>query len=103
MYRSALAFGKELEQGSPPSFAFPRFEALVVIFLYIEWSYRHRSESTLSKVELRNLLAIIKADQRRHPKGKEPFESPWEVFLYMYCESTWDFHWDEIKSWVQQN
>ena len=103
MYRSALAFEKELEQGFQPSFAFPHFEALVVIFLYREWSYRHRSESTVSKVELRKMLAIIKADQRRHPKGKEPFESPWEVFLYMYCESTWDFHWDEIESWVQQN
>ena len=99
MYRSALAFEKELEQGFQPSFAFPHFEALVVIFLYREWSYRHRSESTVSKVELRKMLAIIKADQRRHPKGKEPFESPWEVFLYMYCESTWDFHWDEIESW----
>ena len=32
MYRSALAFEKELEQGFQPSFAFPHFEALVVIF-----------------------------------------------------------------------
>ena len=48
MYRSALAFEKELEQGFQPSFAFPLFEALVVIFLYREWSYRHRSESTVS-------------------------------------------------------
>ena len=103
MYRSALASEKELEQGFQPSFAFPLFEALVVIFLYRESSYRRRSESTVSKVELRKMLAIIKADQRRHRKGKEPFESPWEVFLYMYCESTWDFHWDEIESWVEQN
>ena len=103
MYRSALAFKKELEQGFQPSFAFPHFEALVVIFLYREWRYRHRSESTVCKVELRKMLAIIKADQRRHPKGKGPFESPWEVFLYMYSESIWDFHWDEIESWVQQN
>ena len=101
MYRSTLALEKELEQGFQPSFAFPHFGDLVVIFLYREWSYRHRSEITVSKVELRKMLAIIKADQRRHPKGKEPFER--EVFLYKYCESTWDFHRDEIESWVQQN
>ena len=103
MYRSALAFEKELEQGFQPFFAFPHFEALVAIFLYREWSYRHRSESAVSKVELTKMLAIIKADQRRHPKGKGPFESPWEVSIYMYSESTWGFHWDEIESWVQQN
>ena len=104
MYRSALAFEKELQQGFQPSFAFPHFEALIVMFLHREWSFRHRTENTVSKVELRKMLAILKADQRRHPDAKEPFESPWEVFIFMYCDvSAFDFHWDERESWIQQN
>ena len=104
MYRSALAFEVELQQGFQPSFAFTHFEALIVMFLHREWSFRHRTENTVSKVELRKMLAILKADQRRHPDAKEPFESPWEVFIFMYCDvSAFDFHWDEIESWIQQN
>ena len=37
------------------------------------------------------MVAILKADQRTYP---EPYESPWDVFLCMYCESVFDFHWD---------
>ena len=103
MYRSALTFAKELEQGSQPSFTFPYFEALVLIFLYREWLYCQRSENSVSKVELTKMQAIIKADQRTHLKGTELFESPCEVFLYLYYESFFDFLWDEIESWIQQN
>ena len=73
MYRIALVFEKELEQGSRFSFAFRYFETLVVIFLYREWSFRKRSENSVSKVELGKMLAIIKADQRTHFERKEPF------------------------------
>ena len=73
------------------------------MFLHREWSYRHRSERNVKKIELRKMLAILKADQRTHPRAIESLESSWKVFLYMYCESAFDFHWYEIASWIQQN
>ena len=91
MYLEALAFEEELEHSFEPSIAFPYFEDLVVFFLNSEWSFRHRSERSVNKVELRKMLAILKANQRTHPEGDELHEKPWEVFLCKYCESVFDF------------
>ena len=90
MYRSALAIEKYFEQGFEPSFTFRNFEILVVRFIYREWSYRHRSERSVNEVELRKMLAILKADQGTHTEREKPFQSPWQVSHYMYSQYVLD-------------
>ena len=97
LYKSALAFRKELKEGFDKQFSFPHFGPLVVVHLYREWSNRHSSH-TVSKDDLRKMLNIIKEDDRL--VGTFPFERPWEEFLFHYALSVTDLRWDEIENWL---
>ena len=49
------------------------------------------------------MLAILRVDTRRHEKAHECFETPYEVFIFMFHSTVFDFHWDEIEHWVREN
>ena len=99
LYKSALAFRKELKDGFGKQFSFPHFGSLVVVHLYREWSNRHSSH-TVSKHDLRKMLNIIKEDD--HLVGTFPSEHSWEEFLSHYSLSVMDLYWDEIENWLRQ-
>ena len=69
--------------------------------LYMEWANKNRA-SPITKAEMREMLQIIKADERR-PTGKNfPLENPWTEFLYRYAATVSDLHWNVIEEWLQR-
>ena len=90
LHESALAFKKELDAGLARRFLLPNFPSLIVIELYIEWANKNRA-SPITKAAVREMLQIIKADER--PTGKEfPLDNPWAEFLYRYAATVSDLH-----------
>ena len=100
LHQSALAFKKELDAGLARRFLFPNFPGLIVMQLYMERANKNRV-SPITKAAMREMLQIIKADER--PTGKEfPLENPWAEFLYRYAATVSDLHWDVIEEWLQR-
>ena len=80
LHQSALAFKKDLDAGLARRFLFPNFPGLIVMQLYVEWANKNRA-SPITKASMREMLQIIKSDER--PTGKEfPLDNPWTEFLY---------------------
>ena len=68
--------------------------------LYMEWVKKNRA-SPITKAAMREMLQIIKADER--PTGKKlPLENPWAEFLYRYAATVSDLHWNVIEKRLQR-
>ena len=100
LHQSALAFKKELDAGLARRFLFPNFPGLIVMQLYMEWANKNRA-SPITKTAMREMLQIIKADER--PTGtKFPLENTWAEFLYRYAATVSDLRWNVIEEWLQR-
>ena len=100
LHQSALAFKNELDAGLARRFLFPNFPGLIVMQLYMEWANKNRA-SPITKPAMREMLQIIKADER--PTGVAfPTDSPWTEFLYRYAPSVSDLDWDAIEQWLRR-
>ena len=95
LHQSALAFKKELNAGLARRFLFSNFPGLIVMQLYMEWANKNRA-GPITKAAMREMLQIIKADER--PTGKNfPLENPWAEFLYRYAATVSDLLWNVIE------
>ena len=100
LHQSALAFKKGLDAGLARRFLFPNFPGLIVMQLYMEWANKSRA-SPITKAAMREMLQIIKADER--PTGKEfPLDNLWTEFLYRYAATVRDLHWNVIEEWLRR-
>ena len=100
LHQSALAFKKELDAGLARRFLFPNFPGLIVMQLYMEWANKNRA-SPITKAAMREMLQIIKSDER--PTGKEfSLDNPWTEFLYRYAATISDLRWNVIEEWLQR-
>ena len=68
--------------------------------LYKGWANKNRA-SPIRKAAMREMLQIIKADER--PTGKKnPLEITWAEFLYRYAATVSDLRWNVIEEWLQR-
>ena len=98
--QSALAFKKELDAGLARRFLFPNVQGLIVMQLFIEWANKNRA-NPITKAAMREMLQIIKADERPNCK-KFPLDNPWAEFLYRYAANVSDLHWNVIEEWLRR-
>ena len=56
--------------------------------------------SPITKTAMREMLRIIKANERRTDVDF-PLDKPWAEFLYRYAASVSDLHWDVIEEWLR--
>ena len=101
LHVSALAFKKELDAGLSRRFLFPKFPGLIVMQLYREWVNPNRA-SSITKAAMREMLQMIKADERRAVGVASPLDKPWAEFFYRYAASVSDLDWDRIEEWLQR-
>ena len=101
LHQSALAFKKELDAGLARRFLFPNFPGLIVMQFYMEWADKTRA-SPITKAAMREMLQIIKVDERRAAGVDSPLDKPWAEFLYRYAASVCDLDWDVIEEWLQR-
>ena len=67
----------------------------------MEWANKNRA-SPITKAAMREMLQVIKADER--PTGKHfPLENPWAEFLYRYAATVSDLRWNVIDEWLQRS
>ena len=100
LHQSALALKKELDAGLARRFLFPNFPGLFVMQPYINWANKNRA-SPITKAAMREMLQIIKADERR--TGADfPLDKPWVEFLYRYAASVSDLDWYGTEKWLQR-
>ena len=63
--------------------------------VYMEWAKKSRA-SPITKAAMREMLQIIKADER--PAGKKfPLQNPWAEFFFCYASTVSDLHWNVIE------
>ena len=67
----------------------------------MEWANENRA-SPITKAPMREMLQIIKADERRAAGVDSPLDTPWAEFLYRYAASVSDLDWDKIEEWLQR-
>ena len=101
LHVSALAFKKELDAGLSRRFLFPNFPGLIVMQLHMEWANKNRS-SPITKAAMREMLQIIKADERRTARVDSTLDKPWAEFLYRYAATVSDLHWDVLEEWLRR-
>ena len=78
LHQSALGFKKELDAGLARRFLFPNLSGLIAMQLYMEWANKNRA-SPITKAAMREMLQIIKVDERR--TGVDfPLHQPWAEF-----------------------
>ena len=67
---------------------------------YMDWANKNRV-SPITKAAMREMLQIIKADERR--TGVDfPLDQPWAEFLYRYAASVSDLDWNVIEEWLRR-
>ena len=67
----------------------------------MEWANKNRA-SPITKAAMREMLQIIKADERHTAGVDSTLDKPLEEFLYRYAATVSDLHREVIEEWLRR-